>query len=268
MPGFSFAPHEDDPTDVAVHPGGHYAAGITKGTAAGAGAGLAAGLMSGGGGRKGLANLGTRVGRAGVGALIGSGVGGALGFHHVDVKRRAVEQAYGAQDPFALQKMSAYAAYVKWAAEQDDEPEGNVFPVAAGTAVGGTAGALTGGKYLSGDRWHNAVHHVLSQPDNVQRLQDKAQQRYGAQFDVQKFNKHVSTVASNIRKAGPVVGGALGLAGGAVVGALTGYAAHRLMQPEAEPQKTAAERATQAYALGRQFALTKLAAVMASAPDQ
>lgn len=100
--GFSFASHEEDPTDVAVHPAGHYAAGIAKGTAVGATAGALSGALLLGGKHP--------VGKAGVGGLIGMGLGAGLGYHNVDTKRRAVEQAYGAQDPFALQKMSAYDA--------------------------------------------------------------------------------------------------------------------------------------------------------------
>lgn len=98
--GFSFAAHEDDPTDVAVHPAGHYAHGITTGAAGGALVGLGAGAMMG-------HNVKTMLTRGAAGALIGTGAGAGVGYHQVDTKRRAVEQAYGAQDPFALQKMSS-----------------------------------------------------------------------------------------------------------------------------------------------------------------
>lgn len=101
---FSFAPHESDPTDVAVHPAGHYAHGITTGAAAGSLAGAVGGAMLG-------HNFKTMIGRAGLGAIAGAGAGAGVGYHQVDTKRRAVEQAYGAQDPFALQKMSSENAY-------------------------------------------------------------------------------------------------------------------------------------------------------------
>lgn len=170
--GFSFAPHEDDPTDVAVNPASHFAAGIAKGTAAGTAAGAALGFLSGGGGRKGLANLGTRVGRMGTAALVGAGAGGALGYHQVETKRRAVEQAYGAQDPFALQKMGADEAYAMGrlfalqkianldAAAAPEAAPDNRIGYAAPVGLAGAVGAAGG-----------AAHHTVR--NNLQKIETR-----------------------------------------------------------------------------------------------
>jgi hypothetical protein len=116
MAGFSFAGHEDDPMDVVKHPGEATAAGIAhgamKGTALGAGLGMLHGMT----GRAGIRGTATRTL---ITSAIGAGAGGALGYHHVDKKRDAIERSFGKVDPFELQKLShlqdMYAAGVEFA---------------------------------------------------------------------------------------------------------------------------------------------------------
>jgi hypothetical protein len=100
---FSFARHEDDPTDVVINPTPHYAKGILEGGAVGSAVGIGTGILL----RKHNAGFRGTLGMAGAGGLVGLGAGAMKGHNDVDNKRKAVEQAYGATDPFALQKMSS-----------------------------------------------------------------------------------------------------------------------------------------------------------------
>lgn len=103
MSDFSFASHEDDPTDIAKNPTPHYLSGAARGAAGGALLGTTAGLLL----RRGNAGLRGTLGSAGAGALVGAGAGASTGYHTTDAKRKEVERAYGAVDPFALQKLSS-----------------------------------------------------------------------------------------------------------------------------------------------------------------
>jgi hypothetical protein len=98
---FSFAPHENDPTDIAKNPWKHHASAAAAGGATGAAIGTALGAWAGAG--KGFKSM---LGHAGAGALFGGGLGTGLGYHKSEKKQRTVEQAYGANDPFAMDKLS------------------------------------------------------------------------------------------------------------------------------------------------------------------
>lgn len=98
---FSFAPHENDPADIAKNPWKHHASAAAGGGATGAAIGTALGAWAGAG--KGFKSM---LGHAGAGALFGGGLGTGLGYHKSEKKQRTVEQAYGANDPFAMDKLS------------------------------------------------------------------------------------------------------------------------------------------------------------------
>lgn len=105
---FSFAPHENDPTDIAKNPIKHHTSAATSGAATGALAGVGAGAWLGSGG-----GFKRMRGAAGAGGLIGAGLGAGLGYHRSEKKQRTVEQMYGGgnNDPFALEKLSFDETY-------------------------------------------------------------------------------------------------------------------------------------------------------------